>query len=184
MSIVKLLTELHDRVFGLLNQLAGDWFLGLAARLIFASATMFWFLSSAMTKLDGGLFSISVGAYAQIIPPIMENAGFDPAQIAFFPWKIIVFLGTYTEFILPVILLIGLFTRAASVAMIGFIVVLSFVDVQFHGLEAESVGALFDRFPNGIIADQRLLWIFPLVYLALKGAGPISVDGLLAKRFK
>lgn len=184
MSIVNLLTDLHDRAFALANRLAGDWFMGLAARLIFASVTMFWFLNSAMTKLDGGLFSISVGAYAQILPPIAEAAGYDPAQIAFFPWKIIVFLGTYTEFILPVILLIGLFTRAASVAMIGFIVVLSFVDIQFHGLEAASIGALFDRFPNGIVADQRLLWLFPLVYLALKGPGPISVDALLAKRFK
>ncbi len=184
MSIINVITGLHDKVFDLVNRIAGDWFLGLSARLIFSSATMLWFLNSAMTKLDGGLFSISVGAYAQILPPIAEAASYDPSQIAFFPWKIIVFLGTYTEFILPVLILIGLFTRAASVAMIGFIVVLSFVDIQFHGLEPKSVGALFDRFPDAIIADQRLFWLFPLAYLAVKGGGAISLDTLLAKKFR
>ena len=47
---------------------------------------------------------------------------------------------------------------------------------------AQTIGALFDRVQDGVIADQRLLWIFPLIYLIIKGAGAISVDGLLGRR--
>jgi len=79
-------------------------------------------------------------------------------------------------------LLIGLFTRFTSLSLIGFIVVMSIVDVQFHGLDAKSIGMVFDRVQDQIIADQRLLWIFPLIYLVLRGAGPVSVDGLLRRR--
>jgi putative oxidoreductase len=40
---------------------------------------------------------------------------------------------------------------------------------------------MFDRVHDSVIADQRLLWIFPLIYLAVKGGGPISVDTILSK---
>ena len=73
--------------------------------------------------------------------------------------------------------------RLTSVGFIGFIIVMSFVDIQFHGLEPESIGAMFDRIHNSIIFDQRLLWVFPLIYLAIKGGGPISVDALILRRF-
>jgi putative oxidoreductase len=94
-----------------------------------------------------------------------------------------VLAGTYAEFLLPVMLLLGIFTRLTSVALIGFIIVMSFVDIQFHGLEAESIGMMFDRIHNSVIWDQRLLWVFPLIYLAVKGGGPISVDALVLRRF-
>lgn len=95
---------------------------------------------------------------------------------------LIVLAGTYAEFILPALILIGLFTRLSSLAMIGFIVVMSIVDITGHGASAKTIGALFDRIQDGVIADQRLLWIFPLIYLIIKGAGAISVDGLLGRR--
>lgn len=90
-------------------------------------------------------------------------------------------VGTYAEFILPILIVVGLFTRLSSFAMIGFIFVMSFVDVQFHGADAATVGAWFDRMHNSAILDQRLLWLFPLVYLLIKGAGPFSLDMLAVK---
>lgn len=185
MSMIRTVQHLHDGLFGALERLAGSWFLGLAARLVFSSVLLVFFVNSAMTKLGSGfpgLFVPAVGAYAQILPPIAEAAGYDPSKIALFPWKIVVAAGAYAEFLLPVLLLIGLFTRAVSVGLIGFIAVMSFVDINFHGLDAASVGMVFDRVQDSIIADQRLLWIFPLLYLALKGPGPVSVDGILRKR--
>lgn len=185
-SIVKYITRLQDRVFGLLNALAGDWFMGLAARLVFSSVLMVFFLHSAGTKVgDGfpGFLIADVGAYAQIIPPIAEAVTYDVSRISFIPWGLIVHLGTYTEFLLPVMILIGLFTRAASAAMIGFIAVMTFVDIQFHGVGPETIGSFFDRFHNAAIADQRLLWILPLIYLVLHGGGPVSVDRLI-RRFR
>ncbi|MBO6519253.1 MAG: DoxX family protein [Rhodospirillales bacterium] len=182
MSIVNVVTGLHDRFFTALENLAGGWFLGLAARLVFSSVLLVFFINSAMTKLGSGfpgMFVPAVGAYAQILPPVAEAAGYDPSQIALFPWKLIVLAGTCAELLLPIMLLIGLFTRLSALSLIGFIVVMSFVDIAFHGLDAQSIGFFFDRVQDAIIADQRLLWIFPLIYLVLKGGGPVSVDGLL-----
>ncbi len=184
MSIVNLAKGLHDKAFGILESLAGSWFLGLAARLVFSSVLLVFFFNSAMTKLGSGfpdMFIPTVGAYAQILPSIAEAAGYDPNNIALFPWKLIVLAGTYAEFLLPVMLLLGLFTRFTALSLIGFICVMSFVDINFHGLDAKSIGMVFDRVQDGIIADQRLLWIFPLVYLVLRGAGPVSVDGLIIR---
>jgi len=185
MNIVSCIKGLHDRVFQQLETIAGSWFLGLAARLVFSSVLLAFFINSAMTKLGTGfpdMFIPAVGAYAQIVPPVAEAAGYDVGAIALFPWKLMVLAGTYAEFVLPIMLLIGLFTRFTALGLIGFICVMSFVDVQFHGLDAKSIGMVFDRVQDSIIADQRLLWIFPLIYLTLKGGGPISVDGLLGKR--
>jgi len=185
MSIVRSLISLHDRVFNSIEALLGEWFLGFAARFVFAAVLLMFFLNSAATKVGvgvPGMFIPGVGAYAQILPPIAEAAGYDPSQIALFPWKILVFAGTYAEFIIPIFLVIGLFTRLSSLSMIGFIVVMSFVDIQFHGADAATIGAWFDRVHNSAISDQRLLWLFPLVYLLIKGAGPLSLDGLITKR--
>jgi putative oxidoreductase len=185
MSIIHLIRGLHDRVFGMLEGLAGTWFLGLAARVVFSSVLLAFFINSAMTKLGSGfpgIFIPAVGAYAQILPPIAEAAGYDPSKIALFPWKLIVLAGTYAELLIPIMLFIGLFTRFAALSLIAFIAVMSFVDVSFHGLDAKSIGMVFDRVQDGIIADQRLLWVFPLIYLVLRGAGPVSVDAVLSHR--
>lgn len=186
MGFIHTLERIHDGLFNTLEQALGPWFLPLVARLVFSSVLLMFFINSGLTKVGTGFpdFLIpSAGAYAQILPSIMESAGYDVDQIALFPWKLIVFAGTYAEFLLPVMLLLGVFTRLTSVGLIGFIVVMSFVDIQFHGLEPESIGAMFDRIHNSVIFDQRLLWIFPLIYLAIKGGGPISVDALILRRF-
>lgn len=184
MGIVKLIIGLHDRVFAAVEGLAGGWFLGLTARVVFSSVLMVFFLNSVATKVGSGfpdMFIPQIGAYAQILPSIAEAAGYDISAIALFPWKIIVLAGTYAEFVLPIMLLLGVFTRFTSVSLIGFIAVMSIVDIQFHGLDAESIGAMFDRVHDSVISDQRLLWIFPLIYLAVKGGGPISIDTILSK---
>lgn len=179
------LERLHERFFCGLERAAGDWLMGLAARLGFSSVLLVYFLNSAATKLGDGLFgflNLKIGAYAQIVPPIAEAAGFDASKIAFIPWGLIVHLGTYAEFLIPLMILAGLFTRLASLSMIAFIAVMTYVDMTFHGLQATDVGLLFDRMQNSVVADQRLLWLLPLVYLVIHGGGAISADRLL-KRF-
>ncbi|KJS14988.1 MAG: DoxX [Hoeflea sp. BRH_c9] len=179
------LAGLHGRVFGYLERLGDSWLLGLIARFAFAAVLWGYFLNSARTKVGEGVtgfFSISPGAYYQIALPAVEAAGGDVDAVAFFPWGLIVALGTYAEFILPLLIVIGLFARIAALGMIGFIAVQTFVDITVHQIGAETIGALFDRFPDGVIADQRLLWIVPLMIIAIKGPGLLSVDGLLANR--
>jgi putative oxidoreductase len=61
---------------------------------------------------------------------------------------------------------------------------MTYVDITAHKVGAETIGTFFDRVNNSAIADQRLLWLVPLVYLMLKGAGAISLDRLLDVMFK
>ena len=185
MQAVGKIIALYDACVAGLTRLTEGWFLGLAARLVFASTLLLFFLNSALTKLGDGVFgflSPSAGAYAQILPPIAEQAGYDTSQIAFLPWGLIVLLGTWSEFVLPVLVVLGLFTRLAAAGMLGFIAVMTYVDIAFHGADAATVGAMFDRVHDAAIADQRLLWAFPLVYLLIRGAGAISLDRLLVRQ--
>ena len=42
-----------------------------------------------------------------------------------------------------------------------------------------TLGAWFDKVPNGVILDQRVFWVFLLLVLVLKGAGAISLGHVL-----
>ena len=176
------LLSIYEMLVNAVDRLTRGWFIGLFARFTFASVLYFYFLNSAKTKVGDGLlgfFTVTDNAYYQIALPAVEAAGGDVSQVAFFPWTLMVVAGTYAEFILPLLVIFGLFTRIASVGMIAFIAVQTYVDITVHQVGAKTIGAMFDRFSDGLIADQRLLWIFPLVYLAIRGAGAISVDRLL-----
>lgn len=172
-----------DRLAAPINK-AGDAVLPLLARLIFAAVLAFYFWNSGVTKLGDGIFGIfspSLGAYAQIFPKAMEAVSFDVSQLSFFHWAVVVG-GTIAEFILPLLIIIGLFTRLAAIGMIGFIVVQSLTDLYGHNGFANGVlGAWFDRLPDGIILDQRAFWVLCLLILVFKGAGVLSVDRVLFK---
>ncbi len=184
-GIIGKIWRIHTVVFGALERALDGWFIGLAARLVFASTLLLYYLNSGMLKLGDGMFGFlfpSVGAFAQILPPVMEEYGFDASAIPYFPYHLIVLLGTWAEIILPVMIVAGLLTRISALSMIIFIAVQSYVDIVFHGLEPRFVGAMFDRIPDAIIYDQRLLWLFPLVVLVVKGSGMLSLDYLLLRR--
>ena len=91
--------------------------------------------------------------------------------------------GTWAEFILPLTILIGLFARLSSLGMIVFIIVQSMTDLYGHGLagDAKFIGDWFARVPDARLMDQRLLWIFPLIVLVIKGAGALSIDRALMR---
>ncbi|NRG17330.1 DoxX family protein [Rhizobiales bacterium] len=183
-TLISLLVRLYAAVFGALQRLTDRWLIGLAARFVFAGVLFVYFWNSAMTKMGPGLFGFlkpTDGAYVQILPQMMEAAGYDSSAIAFFPYGLIVLLGTWAEILLPVMIVLGLFTRAASLGFIAFIVVMSYVDITGHNLDAATIGALFDGKPDGLIADQRLMWGFLLLVLTVRGAGAISMDFLLAR---
>lgn len=174
----------HKAIFARIEAALDGWFLGLTARLVFAAVLLAYYLNSFATKVgDGvlGVFSIQDGAYFQILPSVVEAYDYNAAAVPFFPWDLIVFAGTYSELLLPLLIVVGLFTRLAALGMIGFVLVQSYVDIAFHGVDAETVGALFDRFPDAAITDQRALWVFLLAVLAVKGAGTVSLDALLRR---
>ncbi|GAB5432249.1 MAG: hypothetical protein EpisKO_42420 [Epibacterium sp.] len=178
------LISLHNAVFNLVERL-GDWLMPLFARFTFAAVLLLYYWNSGLTKLgDGlfGLFSPSIGAYSQIFPKQLEAVGYDVSQFGLLQW-VVVMAGTYAEFLLPLLIVIGLATRIASLGMIGFVLVQSLTDVYGHGAtDTKTLGAWFDRFSDSVIMDQRLLWVFVLSYLVVKGAGALSVDAVLRAR--
>ncbi|WP_298973607.1 DoxX family protein [uncultured Roseobacter sp.] len=163
-----------------------DWLLPTLARLVFAGTLLMYFWVSGLTKLGGGLvglFQPSVGAYAQIFPKAMEAVTYDTSQLSLYHWAVVV-AGTWAEFILPALIVLGLLTRLSALGMIGFIIVQSLTDLIGHGgfEHKETFGAWFDRFPDSVILDQRSFWIFVLLVLVIKGAGPVSLDNALRGR--
>ena len=185
-GIIGTIVGLHNAVFGLIERTFAGWFTGLAARFAFASVLFWYYFHSGTQKLGDGIFGFinpSLGAYASILPIQMEQVGYDPSALAFFPWHLIVLFGTWGEIILPLLIVIGLFSRIAALGMIVVVFVQSYVDIVGHGLDEPSIGAMFDRLPGAIIYDQRLLWVTILALIVVHGPGKLSVDHLLKRRF-
>jgi putative oxidoreductase len=177
------LIQLHNTVFARLDR--AEWLLPLLARLVFAGVLLAYFWASGLTKLGsglGGIISPSVGAYAQIFPRAMEAASYDTSQLGLFH-TLVVLAGTWAEFILPLLIVLGLLTRLAALGMIGFVLVQTATDLIGHGALAhpETLGAWFDRIPDSPIMDQRALWLLLLMVLVTKGAGALSLDGILRR---
>ncbi|MFT5511518.1 MAG: putative oxidoreductase [Hyphomicrobiaceae bacterium] len=182
--MIQMLSRLYENVFATIQALLENWFLGLAARLMFSSVLFWYFINSAMTKVGSGfpgMFVVKDNTYAQMFPKLFESVGFDASQISFIPYGIIAYAGTYAEFILPVLILLGLFTRAAAAGFMGFLAVMTLTDITGHDAK---IGGFFDRFQDAAIADQRLLWLFPLIYLLIRGPGLVSLDAVFGRMFR
>lgn len=174
---------IYDSAAALLDR-AAPFVLPTLARLVFAAVLFGYYWNSALTKVgDGpvGFLRPSDGAYIQIFPRVIEAAGYDFSALGAGHWAVVV-AGTWAEFLLPVLIVAGLFTRLAAAGMIGFVAVQSWVDVVGHGLGAADVGAWFDRLPSALILDQRAFWVFLLLYLVFRGAGPLSLDRIVTRR--
>jgi len=182
---MRALATLYNPLVNLAERLAPATLPSLA-RFTFAATLLGYFWASALTKHGDGVLGIiqpSLGAYAQIFPKAMEAASYNVSQLGMFHWAVVV-AGTLAEFILPLLITIGLLTRLAALGMIGFVIVQSLTDLYGHGGidQPETLGAWFDRIPDSVILDQRLFWMVVLVTLVLKGAGPLSIDRLLKVR--
>lgn len=174
------LLNLYDRFFSILASAAGEWFLPTLARFIFIAVLLKYFWGSAMTKVGtgfGGLFNLDANGYVQIFPTKMDMLGYDPSGLGLV-YKVVAVLGTWSEFILPALILIGLLTRLAALGMVGFVLVQTVVDVTGHG---SKLGAWFNNTSSDLIADQRLLWFMLFAFMIVKGAGPLSLDRLMRR---
>ncbi len=184
------LRRTHDAVFETIQDSLDSWATGLFARFVFASVLMNFFVNSARAKLidptgQGGaldFLTVEPIAIRQIAPEAFKAAGGDTSQIDLLTW-LVAYAGTYAEFLLPIFVVIGLFTRLSSIAMIGFIGVMTYVDVFGHGARFD-LSKMFDGRANDNFVDQRLLWLFPLVYLVIRGAGLVSLDALFGRQGK
>ena len=155
-----------------------DDILPLLARIAFMLVLLKYFWGSAMTKLGdgiGGIFALNPNAYFQMFPKAMEAANFDPSGLSVVH-KLIAIAGTWGEFILPALIVLGLFSRLAGVGMAVFVAVQTYVDVTGHGAD---FGGWFNSQSGELIADQRLMWYLLFAILIVKGGGLLSVDRAL-----
>lgn len=175
--MLRTLFSIPDRALNWLEPM-GPAVLTTLARFVFAAVLLVYFVNSGLTKVPGGfadLLAPSFNAFAQIFPKGAEAASYDITQATTFQ-KAVILAGTWAEFILPVLVVAGLFTRAAALGMIGFVVVQSLTDIVGHGA---ALGMWFDNLSDATILDQRAFWVFLLAYLVIHGGGPLSLDRLL-----
>ncbi len=175
--------EIFEGMYDLIDRYLAPWLVPTLARLVFVLVLLMYFWGSAYTKLGDGFFgfiNLSLGAYAQMFPRAMESVGYDPSSLNFL-YKLIALFGTWAEFILPLLLLVGFLTRPAALGMIGFVLVQSFVDIAGHGASETTIGGWLDRASGSLIYDQRAFWVFLFLVLFLRGPGPLSVDRFFAK---
>ncbi len=179
-----LILNLYDGAIALMQRILGEWFLPTLARFTFGAVLLVYFWNSAKTKLGDGIFGFlhpSENAFIQVFPQKMEAYGYDISAFSSLD-TLIVTAGTLAEFLLPLLIVIGLFTRIAAIGMTGFVIIQSLVDVYGHMVGVKTIGAWFDGPSNSLIMDQRLLWMVVFAILIVKGAGPLSLDRLLRRR--
>ena len=113
----------------------------------------------------------------------MEALGFDPSRFGLFPYLDIL-MGVLAEFFIPLMIAIGLLTRYATLGMILFIAVQTATDLFGHGVleDPTTLGKWFDRSSSSVIIDQRLLWLFVIIYVVKHVGEVLSIDQSLTSR--
>jgi putative oxidoreductase len=128
-----------------LNGISYTW---LALPLRFAIATVFW--SSAMAKLANWDTTLSLFA--------------DEYQLPLLPPAIAAYMATTVELTTPVLLVLGLLTRATAFVLLG-------------------MTAIIEIFVYPLAWPTHIQWAAMLLVLLCRGAGAVSVDHLLWRRF-
>ena len=112
------------------------------------------FWRAGMTKLEDWDNTLLLFEYEYMVPIL--------------PVAVAAFLGTFFEVVMSVLILVGAFTRLAALPLLAMSLVIQFV------LGARA--AAYDNF-------EHYFWMAILCYLIARGAGALSLDHLVAKRF-
>jgi len=149
-------------------------------RLGFAAVLLPWFVIGGLSKIAGltlsvgppaGVWPLSLGAYYAFLPEVTaEGAAPTLGQHAF------VLSMTLSELVLPLLVGAGLGGWISAALLIVHVWIASLATGQLV-----ATGSLFDASPFDPGPDQVVLWTLVLLLVAVQGAGPISIDGLLAR---
>ena len=78
------------------------------------------------------------------------------------------YLGTFAEHLLPVLLILGLASRPAAVGLLIMTLTIQFL-----------------IYPTWAVWwGTHILWVFPLLYIIVRGPGALSLDHLIQRQFK
>lgn len=148
------MTRPYDRVVALLSGPLAESIALVFVRL--ALAGIFWL--SGRTKVEeGSLLTVSENAIYQFSEDPFNNVPLLPSDIA-------AYLTTYAEHILPMLLVLGLFTRLSALALLGMTLVIQFF-----------------VFPEAWW-QVHILWVALAMVLIVRGGGSFSLDRLLIGR--
>ncbi len=109
------------------------------------------FFLSGRTKVDGFL-TVNDSAYTLFR---------EDYKVPLLPPEFAAHMATYAEHIFPILLVLGLFTRLSALALLGMTAVIQLFVYP-------------DAWPT------HLSWAALLLYLAARGAGPVSLDRAFA----
>jgi putative oxidoreductase len=125
------------------------------------------FFKSGLTRVDGWKFFTTLGVPADHWQKQIELfTTIHP--LPFVPGAAAALLATAAEIVLPILLVIGLFTRMPALGLLAMTAVIEFVAAQTpQGIE------------NGIANHQHILWMLLFGYLLIRGGGPLSIDGFV-----
>jgi putative oxidoreductase len=137
----------YNRLAGRLEAIIGHDLLALAAR--FGIAGVFWL--SGRTKVEGVL-TVSDNAVALFA---------DEYKLPLLPPELAAHLAAYAEHLFPILLVLGLLTRASALALLGMTAVIQLLVYP-------------DAWPT------HLVWATALLYLAARGGGRLSLDARLS----
>lgn len=131
----------------------------------FSIAAVFW--KSGQTKVEGFAVDLVAGHVELGIPHLSSSAldlFRDEYKLPLIPPEIAAPLAATAEHVLPLLLLLGLATRLSALGLLGMTAV---IEIFIYP----------DAYPT------HGVWASVLLYLAMRGGGPIALDRLLAKKF-
>jgi putative oxidoreductase len=152
--MLQALTRPYDRIVALASAPLAESLMLLFARV--ALAGIFW--RSGRTKVEeGSLLTVSENTLFQFSDDPFNKLPLLPPGFA-------AYLTTYAEHALPILLVLGLFTRLSALALLGMTLVIQIF-----------------IFPEAWW-QVHILWVALALVLIVRGGGGLSMDRLLAGR--
>ncbi|MEC8082456.1 MAG: DoxX family protein [Pseudomonadota bacterium] len=129
----------------------------------FALATVFWL--SGQTKIEGFAFNPLAGQFEFGLPTMKESTFFlfeYEYALPLIPANLAAYLATAAEHVLPILLILGLFTRLGAAGILAMTLVIQlFVYPSAYALHTS--------------------WAAMALLLMKQGAGRVSLDNLLTR---
>lgn len=132
----------------------------------FSIAAVFW--KSGQTKVEGFAIDLVSGTFQFGEPKLAASTLFlfrSEYRVPLLPSEVAAYMATFAEHFFPVLILLGFATRFSALALIGMTLVIQ----------------LF-VYPDAYSTHGT--WLTLLLLLVAKGPGRVSIDHLIARRYR
>ena len=154
--------DLVRQAVALCNRVPDAW-IALLGR--FSVAAIFW--KSGQTKIQGFALDILAGEFQFGMPRLADavvDLFRDEYRLPLLPPELAAIMAAWAEHVFPALILLGLATRFSALALLAMTATIQ-------------VFVYPDAYP------MHGVWAAVLLFLVARGAGPLSLDALVARRF-